>query len=138
VLIAVTVALLAAYAVHARAASAGSQERHWSQAQLAQIITARFGHVEAQRAICVAEHESSGPAGLLIPTAENAGQDGMFQIDSGTWNPALNPRALPVVGRVDWSRIFNPVVNTLVAYRIWKHSGWLPAWTADAGVCGLS
>lgn len=131
--------IVVASAIHARSASAATQTRHYSQAELAQIITARFGPVgQATEALCVARRESSGSAGILRPTAFNGGQDGMFEIDSGTWNPAVNPRALPIVGHINWAGIFDPVINTLVAFRIYLHSGWLPAWNADAEACGLT
>lgn len=118
--------------------AAGARPRTWTQAQLAAVIVARFGPVgQAAKALCVARRESSGPAGVLRPNAVNGRQVGLFEIDEPTWDPALNPRALPIVGRVNFAQIFDPVVNTLVAFRIWQHSGWLPAWTADESACGL-
>lgn len=111
-----------------------------SQVTLTRIVRQAFaaaGPAVETQAVCVAEHESSGPAGLLRPSAVNGGQVGLFEIDGPTWDPQRNPRALPIVGLITWSRMFDAAYNAMVAFRIWRHSGWLPAWTADKWACRL-
>lgn len=129
---------IAAIAVCLSAAATASAPKPVSQAAIARAITARFAPAgQAARALCVADRESDGTPHHYSPAGVNGDQDGLFQIDGPTWDPARNPRALPIVGPIDWRRIFEPAYNAMVAFRIWRHSGWLPAWTADKWACGL-
>lgn len=94
---------------------------------------AGHGPTVVAQALCVAQHEST-----YRPWVSNGGNDGLFQLDRYTWDPARNPRALPIVGPVSWARIYEPAVNARVALAIYRHSGWLPAWNADARACSLT
>lgn len=123
--------LIAALALTAQAARAAGTDRRTNA--IVALIHRQFDRAgEGARAVCVARHEST-----FRPWVSNGEQDGIFQLARGTWDPAVNPAARPIVGDVDWSRIFQPAYNAMVAFRIWKHSGWLPAWNADAEACGL-
>jgi hypothetical protein len=74
------------------------------------------------------------------PAAQNGSNTGLFQVDQRTWDPALNPRARPIVGNVVWSRMHEPLYNAKVARRIYLYqrrggsNPWGP-WSTR-GLCG--
>jgi hypothetical protein len=118
------IALLALTVATARSHQRVPRPPAWLQ----RLIHDRWPRSEWGRAACIAWHESR-----YQPRAYFAGNYGLWQINRTTWDPGLNPAAARVVGRVDWSRIYEPRVNADVAARIWRHSGWQP-W-ATRGWC---
>lgn len=103
------------------------------KAPTAVAIARWFGPVgQTANAECVAFHESSDD-----PTKSNGTQVGLFEIAKYVWDPQYNPKARAIVGNIDWSKMKNANYNAMVASRIWKHSGWLPAWTAEEYDCDL-
>lgn len=104
-----------------------------SQAQIQQIVRRVFPDDQA-RALCISDHESDGTPHHWTPTATNGSNTGLFQIDRNTWDWRINPRAIPIVGRLDWSRMLDPLYNARAARLIYRHSGWLP-WSTR-GLCG--
>jgi hypothetical protein len=115
------------------APTARSGTRPASQQQIQQIIRHVFS-ADQSRALCIADYESDGTPHHWSPAAQNGSNTGLFQVDERTWNPALNPRARPIVGNVVWSRMHEALYNARVALRIWLHSGWAP-WSTR-GLCG--
>lgn len=115
--------------------------RPLSQRRIQTVIRHVF-HGDQARALCVADHESDGQPHHWSPGAQNGSNTGLFQIDRDTWDPSRNPRALPIVGRVDWSRMREAAYNARVAHRIYLYerrtrrdaNGWHP-WTTR-GLCG--
>lgn len=96
---------------------------------LATLIHEKFPGDE-KRATCIVWHESR-----YSPTALYLDNYGLAQINRSTWDWRRNPRAVAVVGRVDWRRIYEPAVNLEVARRIYLHArGWSP-WSTR-GLCG--
>lgn len=109
-----------------------------TQAMIAAAIRRRFPD-DQQRASCIADHESDGTPGHYTATAMNGSNTGLFQIDEHTWNPARNPRALPIVGPINWAWMLDPVYNAMVARRIYlyeraKHRNPWGPWTTR-GYC---
>lgn len=111
----------------------------WSQTRIQQIVRAAFPDDQA-RALCISDHESDGTPHHWNPAAQNGSNTGLFQIDQRTWDPSRNPRALPIVGRISWSRMHEPAYNAMVARRIYLYerargrNPWGP-WTTR-GYCG--
>lgn len=109
----------------------GSTRGPWSQRQIVGIIDRSFADDRA-RAECVADHESDGTPHHFTAVAMNGSNTGLFQIDERTWNPAVNPRALPIVGAISWGRMLEPAYNAMVARRIYLYArrttgnGWGP------------
>ncbi len=87
------------------------------------------------RAQCIAWHESTDN-----PSAQNGTNTGLFQIDENTWDWRTNPAAIPIVGRLDWSRMHEAAYNARAARRIYLYArrttgnGWSP-WST-ASLCG--
>lgn len=112
-----------------------------SQLRIQQIIRLVFPDDQA-RALCIADFESSGTRHHWNPWAQNGSNTGLFQIDERTWNPARNPRALPIVGPIDWRRMHQALYNARVARSIYLYerrtrrdtNGWFP-WSTR-GLCG--
>jgi hypothetical protein len=112
-----------------------------SQARIQRIIRQAFPDDQA-RALCIADRESDGTPHHWSPAAQNGSNTGLFEIDERTWDPARNPRALPIVGRISWSRMHEAAYNAMVARRIYLYergtrrdgNGWWP-WSTR-GLCG--
>ena len=87
------------------------------------------------RAVCIATAESH-----LNPWAQNGSNTGLFEIDENTWDWRVNPRAIPIVGRLDWSRMHQALYTARAARRIYLYArrttgdGWSP-WSTR-GLCG--
>lgn len=110
-----------------------------SQASIAAAIVVTFAPVgQVDQALCVADHESDGTPHHFTAGAVSHDQWGLFQLARTVWDAAVNRAALSITGFVNWARILDPLENARAALAIYKHSGWLPAWRADARVCGLS
>lgn len=102
-----------------------------------QAIDQMIGRVfpdDPARARCIADHESDGIPGHYNPRALNGSNTGLFQIDRRTWDWRLNPAAVPIVGRLDWSRMLEPGYNARAARLIFLRYGWTP-WTTRS-LCG--
>jgi hypothetical protein len=133
------VSLLAAFAIVCCVAPAHSSPT--SQLRIQAIIRAAFPDDQA-RALCIADRESDGTPHHWSPAAQNGSNTGLFEIDERTWDPARNPRALAVVGRISWSRMHEAAYNAMVARRIYLYergtrrdgNGWWP-WSTR-GLCG--
>ena len=101
---------------------------------VAQIIRRTFPD-DPRRALCIATAESH-----LWPGAQNGSNTGLFQIDENTWDWRVNPRAVAIVGRLDWSRMHDAAYNAHAARRIYLYArrttgnGWSP-WSTR-GLCG--
>lgn len=127
------VVLVAAAAAHA------ADRKSWSQAQVVAIVRQAFPD-DAERALCISDHESDGTPHHWNPAGMNGSNTGLFQIDQRTWDPARNPRALPVVGLISWARMLEPAYNAMVARRIYLYeqsrdsNPWAP-WSTR-GLCG--
>lgn len=104
-----------------------------SQARIRQIVRQVFPDDQA-RALCISDHESDGTPNHWTPTAMNGSNTGLFQVDRRTWDWRINPRAIPIVGRLDWSRMLDALYNARAARKIYLHSGWGP-WSTR-GLCG--
>jgi hypothetical protein len=132
--------LLAAFAIVVCVAPARSS-RPPSQARIQAIIRAAFPD-DQTRALCIADRESDGTRHHWSPAAQNGSNTGLFQVDERTWDPARNPPALAVVGRISWSRMHEAAYNAMVARRIYLYergtrrdgNGWRP-WSIR-GLCG--
>lgn len=117
----------------------GAPQRTWSQAQVIAIVRQAFPD-DSERALCISDHESDGTPRHWNPAGMNGSNTGLFQIDQRTWNPARNPRALPVVGAISWARMLEPAYNAMVARRIYLYerrggnNPWFP-WSTR-GLCG--
>lgn len=98
-------------------------------AALVKLIRRYFPR-DYDRAVCIAWHESR-----FARRAYYLGNYGLYQLNRSTWDWRHNARAVPVVGRVDWTRIYDPEVNIRAAAAIYRHAhGWGP-WSTR-GMCG--
>ena len=112
-----------------------------SQLEIQRIVRQVFPDDQA-RALCISDHESDGTPHHWTARALNGQNTGLFQISKGTWDWRLNARALPIVGRLDWARMLEPLYNARVARSIylherrtrWDRDGWAP-WSTR-GLCG--
>lgn len=95
-------------------------EPSYSQYQLRTIVRQGFPD-DPNRAVCIADHESDGDPNHLTADAQNGSMTGIMQVDRYTWDPVLNPRALPIVGRIEWRFMLNPRYNVMVARRIYLY-----------------
>ncbi len=116
---------LLVFALAAQAASAYPPPPNW----LAKLIHAKFPGDE-RRATCIAWAESR-----YNPRADNGISFGLFEIHQRTWDWHYNPRAIAVVGKVDWKRIYEPAYNAEIARKIYRHAGGWGPWTTRRG-CG--
>jgi len=114
------VKITAAIATVAVLAAPASSALAQSQRAIAVIIRQTFPD-DPDRAVCIADHESDGTPHHFTPTARNGSNTGLFQIDRLTWDPRLNPRAIAVVGRIDWNRMLDAAYNSAVARRIYLY-----------------
>lgn len=90
---------------------------------------------DQERALCIAARESTGTPGRFDPGSDNGISFGLFAIHQRTWDWRYNPRAIPVVGKVDWRRIYEPAYNARIARLIYDNAhGWRP-WSTR-GMCG--
>lgn len=120
---------------------AHASHREPAKQSIGQIIRATFPD-DQRRALCIAGYESTGSPGRFNAAASNHDSDGLFEINGAVWNPERNHRALAIVGRVSWRRIFEPAYNAMVARRIYvydrhhraDHDGW-HQWDTR-GLCG--
>lgn len=125
-LLTITLVLILALTV----TSAGSAHAYQPPPRwLAKLIHQTFPGDE-RRATCIAYAESR-----YKPRADNGISYGLFQIHQGTWDWKRNRRAVPVVGKVDWKRIYEPAYNARVARRIYLHAGGWGPWVTRGG-CG--
>jgi hypothetical protein len=99
-----------------------------STAHSRSVAAIRLVFGENARAVRVARCESK-----LNPYAvSRTGDHGLWQLNKRTWDPAVNPRARPYWPRgKDWRHVYDPVVNSRVAYAIskrgtdfWTHWRW--------------
>jgi hypothetical protein len=104
-----------------------------NQQRIQQIVRHVFPDDPA-RALCISDYESDGTPHHWTPAARNGSNTGLFQIDRNTWDWRINPAAVPVVGRLDWGRMLEPLYNARAARLIYLHSGWRP-WSTR-GLCG--
>lgn len=116
------------------APTALAHPRPKNQRAIIALIRATFPD-DPDRALCIAARESTGTPGMFNPAADNGISYGLFQIHKHTWYWRINPRAIPVVGRLDWKRIYEPAYNARAARKIYLHAhGWGP-WDTR-GMCG--
>lgn len=90
---------------------------------------------DQKRALCIAARESTGTPGLYDPGSDNGISYGLFAIHRRTWDWHYNPRAIPVVGKIDWRRIYEPAYNARSARKIYDHAGGWGPWSTR-GMCG--
>lgn len=115
-------------------ARGANYSREYSQARIQQIIRSVF-HDDQARALCIADYESDGTRRHWSPGAQNGSNTGLFQIDRNTWDWHYNRYAIPVVGRLDWSRMHDALYNARAARRIVRYyHGW-SQWSTR-GLCG--
>lgn len=115
-------------------ATASAAKPRMSQKAIVALIRQTFPNDQA-RALCIAALESTGTRGVFNPAADNGISYGLFQIHQRTWDWKYNPRAIPVVGKLDWRRIYEAAYNARAARRIYDNAhGWGPWDTKRA--CG--
>lgn len=87
------------------------------------LVAAQFPESEVDTALCLIRHESGGN-----PSADNprSSARGLFQVLGSIWAPHYG---------VSSAALYDPVINTRIAHRIWEKQGWR-AWSPfERGLC---
>lgn len=94
---------------------------------LAQAIVDIFPVSQHHKARSVAMCESGDGANwtsIDMHAVSKTGDHGPFQINSQTWNkPNHSDPVARYIGQ-HWGQVYDPVVNTHMAFLIWKNYGW--------------